>query len=556
MRYKSVAAAAAACGILMAASCGFAAPKHAPEGLKIPVMALDDDEAWLFWNRPADGDDVAYYNVYRDGVLVGSTKTLQTIGDESIASFREKNDKLCGNLLIKHSFHVDGLKASKEYRFTVRAVGHDGKESADSNAVVQMTSAAPMIVNAVDAGAVGDGKTVNTAALQAAIDNLPKGGVLEIPAGVFVSGSLKLRSDMTLQLDRGAVLKGSLNADDYSLAQYTPKGFDGLLNAEAIENVRITGEGTIDGSGWKQDMNGYMLRPDSRDERGVRESGLLAWTQSEKLISQGDTDWQSWYSKRGISIVMKNVKNLYIGGITLTNPPMHMMTLFKVHHVTVNNVRVLTYNCNNGDGLGFTGSDLIVANSYFDCGDDAVVFKAGTGAIAAADKGRIVSDAHIFNNYVRHAHGGVVFGSQTAAGIHDVLAEDNVYNHTDVGLRCKTTKGMGGGAWNIHFRNNVMKDMGREAFIFTTKYRDAYTTDKMIKKDFGGVPDGCFHDILVENCNVYGARRAAIEVYGTENVKHHDITFKNVHFLNTMPVSIENGERINIGKDVTFGFAD
>ena len=94
MRYKSVAAAAAACGILMAASCGFAAPKHAPEGLKIPVMAFDDDEAWLFWNRPADGDDVAYYNVYRDGALVGSTKTLQTIGDESIASFREKNDKL------------------------------------------------------------------------------------------------------------------------------------------------------------------------------------------------------------------------------------------------------------------------------------------------------------------------------------------------------------------------------------------------------------------------------------------------------------------------------
>ena len=114
MRYKSVAAAAAACGILMAASCGFAAPKHAPEGLKIPVMALDDDEAWLFWNRPADGDDVAYYNVYRDGALVGSTKTLQTIGDESIASFREKNDKLCGNLLIKHSFHVDGLRAGKE----------------------------------------------------------------------------------------------------------------------------------------------------------------------------------------------------------------------------------------------------------------------------------------------------------------------------------------------------------------------------------------------------------------------------------------------------------
>ena len=392
MRYKSVAAAAAACGILMAASCGFAAPKHAPEGLKIPVMAFDDDEAWLFWNRPADGDDVAYYNVYRDGVLVGSTKTLQTIGDESIASFREKNDKLCGNLLIKHSFHVDGLKASKEYRFTVRAVGHDGKESADSNAVVQMTSAAPMIVNAVDAGAVGDGKTVNTVTLQSAIDNLPKGGVLEIPAGVFVSGSLELRSDMTLQLDHGAVLKGSLNADDYSLAQYTPKGFDGLLNADGVENVRITGEGTIDGSGWKQDMNGYMRRPDSRDERGVRESGLLAWTQSEKLISQGDTDWQSWYSKRGISIVMKNVKNLYIGGITLTNPPMHMMTLFKVHHVTVNNVRVLTYNCNNGDGLGFTGSDLIVANSYFDCGDDAVVFKGFADLFEYQDSDYLFAD--------------------------------------------------------------------------------------------------------------------------------------------------------------------
>jgi polygalacturonase len=101
--------------------------------------------------------------------------------------------------------------------------------------------------NVRDFGAVGDGSTVNTAAIQKAIDACRDagGGRVVVPRGVFVSGTLRLHSHVELHLEGGAVLKGSPNLSDYQLGGQVV----GLLYSENVENVSITGRGQIDGNG-------------------------------------------------------------------------------------------------------------------------------------------------------------------------------------------------------------------------------------------------------------------------------------------------------------------
>jgi exo-poly-alpha-galacturonosidase len=216
---------------------------------------------------------------------------------------------------------------------------------------------------------------------------------------------------------------------------------------------------------------------------------------------------------------------------------MHMLSTGGCKDVTLNNVKVMTYDCNNGDGIDFSGQNLIVANSYFDTGDDAVNFDAGMGLKAASKPP--VSGIWVFNTYFAHGHGAVVCGSHTGSWIQDVVAEDNVMENTEIGLRCKTGQGVGGGARNITFRNNILKTMKHQAFIFTTAYTDANAVG-----GFEPAEAGQFRDIIIENCNVDTTIGPAIEVDGIEEMPHKNITFRNVHFTNVQPNKIqylENG---------------
>src|SRR5207302_3461613 len=113
------------------------------------------------------------------------------------------------------NFTATGLKPGARYRFTVRSVNAAGDESHDSVAVTAATTATPKVCDITDRGAVGDGSTVNTRAIQATIDSCPAGGEVLVPPGTFVTGAIWLKSDMTLDIAKGATLLGSANADDY-----------------------------------------------------------------------------------------------------------------------------------------------------------------------------------------------------------------------------------------------------------------------------------------------------------------------------------------------------
>jgi len=111
-------------------------------------------------------------------------------------------------------------------------------------------------VSIATVGAVGDGVTLNTPAIQKAIDQLATngGGTLVIPRGEFLTGAIFLKPGVNLHLDQGAVLKGSTNLENYPAMETRIEGHaqvwrPALVNAKNADHLRITGEGTIQGGG-------------------------------------------------------------------------------------------------------------------------------------------------------------------------------------------------------------------------------------------------------------------------------------------------------------------
>ena len=534
MNKKITALTAAICLSLSASA--FAA--QAPTGLQSPALSTDQDSTWLAWDRPAKGDDAVYYNIYQNGKMVGTTKTpIQTAGMQAMAKFQQANKDLCGDLLIGHSYEATGLQPGMSYQFTVRAVGKDGKESGDSKALTVKTTSAPKVIQLTDFGAKGDGTTVNTEAFQKAIDATPKNGVLEVPAGTFVTGAVQLKSNMTLQLDKGAVLQCSLNVDDYQMQDNGR--YNGMLNGRDLQNVRIVGEGTIDGNGWKQAADGHYMKAGSKTrEEDVYMYGKLAKVQTKYLQENDGRTFKEGYNGRGTTVILAHIDKLYVEGITLVNPSMHMVVVDHGDNVTFNNTTFRTYDTNNGDVIDFTGTKYTVMNNYMDSGDDAVNFNAGMGEKEASLPP--VSHAWIFNNYVKHAHGGITLGSHTASWTEKVLGEDNVFDGTEVPFRCKTSEGMMGGGRDCVFRHNVMKDIPKQAFLFTTKYTDTNAVGK-----FSGANPGVFKNMLIEDCAVMNTKKEGLRVEGMPGYEHHDITLRNVRMINTKPDKVINGKNIN-----------
>ena len=308
--------------------------------------------------------------------------------------------------------------------------------------------------------------------------------------------------------------------------------YAGLLNANGVENVRIVGTGTIDGNGWQMDEkhSRYMKARNKEidgqyDPDHVLNIGIAAKTQTQARLDAG-LDLKKAYNSRSTTVVFKHVHNLYIEGVTFCNPAMHMLSVDDSNQVTLNNVNVRTYDANNGDGIDYSGQGLVIVNSVFDTGDDAINFSAGRGAEAANKPP--VRDIWLFNNYIGHGHGGIVLGSHTGSWIEELTAEDNVFDQTNISLRCKTGPTVGGGAREVIFRHNVAKDMKQQGVIFTTAYTDPNSVGA-----FDPAAPGQFHDILVEDCRFDGTGQAAIEIEGLPEMPHKDISFRNVKFTRT-----------------------
>ncbi|TXK82486.1 fibronectin type III domain-containing protein [Paenibacillus sp. N3.4] len=550
---------------------------EAPKNLRVPAMAYDEKSIILVWDKPDNYANIADYNVYQNGVFIG-TANQNTLDNSPARPFIDKfyqDDAANKHVKVSmHNFTATGLNPNTSYTYTVKAVDAIGKESLASNSITQSTTPLPQVFNIVDYGAVGDGVTLNTEAIQAAIDNATFGAKVLIPAGVFKSGAIFLKSDMTLEIGEGATLLGSEKPQDYPFDYYlydysTVPRYYSLINAHtydfgSIKNIRIVGKGTIDGNGWvwsdpPKFNDGYfpVQTPSSNSNYGTY--GVLAKAQTDYARDNffaGQTNAQAnGYAARSNLITLRGVDNAFYGGFTALNPSNHTLVNLNSNHITITGTKLLTFDDNNADGIEFGGGDgLTVFNNVLDTGDDNINFAAGQGAVAQHEDS--TRNAWIFNNYMREGHGGVVMGSHTGAWIENILAEDNVMNQTEIGLRAKTNTPTGGGGRNVVFRDTAMKNGKNQAFIFTSSYSDVNSVS-----EFEPSPTMAqFKDITVQNVTVEGYKGDSINVAGVDGGGFHEgIHFDNVKFYGNSNSAVKQANisymRNSSFKDVVYDIA-
>jgi exo-poly-alpha-galacturonosidase len=374
--------------------------------------------------------------------------------------------------------------------------------------------AAVLDVTAAAYGAVGDGTTLNTAAIQKAIDACPAGGKVVIPTGTFKSGALLLKSNMTLQVD--GTLKGSDSVADYPFSSmrfpyYETTNYLGLVNAYttnygSLTNIRITGTGTINGG-----------------SAGGSASGLTALGSAQAAAK---TD-----SARADLITVKGVKGFYLGGVTLTNPAEHTIFISYASDVSVNGITANTFGLHNADGIDLAVSDhAFIFNSTFDTGDDCINLNAGTSR-PGEQEARPDDHIRIFNNLTKRGHGGVVFGSFTAGWIQNVWVEDCTFDGTDIGLRFKTGADRGGGARLVTARDITMKNIVNQAILFDSTYTPGTYPS--------AATPGVFQEVVIQNVTSTSSGAEGIWVHGLSGKQHHDITMKNLSFARSTGASLD-----------------
>jgi exo-poly-alpha-galacturonosidase len=474
----------------------------APQNLMVPPLALDDSSITLIWSKPENYSNVVSYNVYQEGSRVGNTSKLFYTAKELIEPG------------LPYSFYVTSVDAS-------------GAESQPSNKVMVSALPAMKVFDVTKYGAVGDGNTLNTAAIQKAINECTPGGKVLIPSGTFVSGALFLKSNMTLQID--GTLRGSDNAADYPKTsmrfKYYASGanYMGLINAYtedygSIKNVRICGSGTVNGSS---------------DPVGSLKAHAITILAKNEVAAGGGDD-----SDRADMIVIKGVDGLYIGGLTLVNPAMHTMFISFSRNITVNGVQVSTYDIHNADGINICTSDTAyVFNSTFDTGDDNINFNAGVGEPGVKEN-YPDKNIRIFDCVCKRGHGGVAFGSFTAAWIEDVLVEDCLFDGTDRGIRFKTGLKQGGGAKNVLCRDIEIRNIIKDSIFFDSTYGSSYPS--------GGA--GQFKDITVKNVTATNTGRYGIYINGSPGTEHENLTLDNV----TIDRAKKGGAFLAYCKDIKF----
>ena len=225
------------------------------------------------------------------------------------------------------------------------------------------------VINALDHGAVGDGATLNTAAFQQAVAACVKqnGGTVLVPAGVYRTGPIELQSNVTLQLEAGAVLRGSEEVADYRVDGGRSRP---LVWAEDATNVTIRGRGTIDGRGTAF-MNLDEPRTVTRDfERRFTRQG-------EEFMSPqfGAADGPvTFRSRPNRLIAFYNCRHVTMRDVLVTDAPTWTINFADCEHVNVDGVTVLNNPViPNNDGIHLeTCRNVHIANCELVCGDDAL----------------------------------------------------------------------------------------------------------------------------------------------------------------------------------------
>lgn len=362
-------------------------------------------------------------------------------------------------------------------------------------------------VDVTKVGAVGDGITLNTNALQKAIDDCSaKGGcTLVFPKGVFLTGAIFLKKGVNLHLEEGAVVKGSTDRKDYPkmktrIEGHFPEWLPALINADKVDNLRITGKGTFDGNGapfWED-----------------------FWTRIRANRATTNLDVE-----RPRLMLIQNSKNVKISGLTFKDSGFWNLHIYNCQNVTVENSRFevpVGVRAPSSDGIDIDSSqNVTIRGCSFRVDDDAVCLKGSKGPFAMDDKlSPPVENIRVVDCLFERGHGVVTLGSE-ATYVRNVTVERIKVIGPISLVRLKLRPDTPQVYENIHYRNITLENSEGGALFQVRPWTQFF--------DLKGQPPPKSTVRNVTLTNVKGTYGSMGEIQGNPNqTEISDITLKNI----------------------------
>jgi len=289
------------------------------------------------------------------------------------------------------------------------------------------------IIDVQQFGAKGDGKTLDTEAIQKAIDECGKAGfgIVRLSEGTYLSKPIFLRSNMTLRLEKGAALKATDEPNDFKNPEdETYRNPLGFVNGNDLTNITIDGQGTIDGSGQR-------WWPAAIEAKKTK--------QPEKL-------------KRPRMVVLNRCVGVRIKDVTLTNSPTFHLVPRDCEDVDIVRVKIISPDESpNTDAIDPSASRYVnISDCIIDAGDDNIAIKSGHQDLAHPDAA--CQYINVRNCKFLHGH-GMSIGSETNGGVQNMTVKNCTFENTESGLRIKSARGRGGIVKNIEYSNITMKNV-------------------------------------------------------------------------------------------------
>lgn len=356
-----------------------------------------------------------------------------------------------------------------------------------------------------DYGAKGDALTVNTKAIQTAIDkcNSNGGGVVLIAGGQYVTGTIFLKSNVCLRIEYGAVLLGSPHIADYSTntdrTMYNEPYMNRcLIFARDAQNISFEGGGTIDGQG-------------------------------KLLPEKGDPE-----KNRPKMIRFIGCSHIRLRDLTLKSPASWTSEWRYCTDIAVDGITIASRNISNGDGLDFDGCTKVrVSNSTFETGDDCI-------CLQTSDKLHPCVDIAITNCNFSGRWAGIRIGLLSRSNFENVTVSNCTFrDHNDSGLKIQMMEGAV--MSNMLFTNLVMQNVPRPVFLTFNKQNAAYNAQGE-PPTINRVHGIAFSNIIVQD--TIGEKSCGFIVTGMPGHPVEDITFSNIHAVFPGGVPVEDSKAV------------